>query len=207
VLRRQADSYNDLLKNAKKYNLELPAAMRPVLEEMLRMGLLLDDNGNKLEDLNGFSFAPAIAVWDEFGQTGAAVSQEMKKGFDAVAGSIRDITKASVSAKTGLEDMGKAVPRPGAGSGGASTASTGTPGMAGAQGDPILAGGAAGVAAAVAAMRSGMGMTVVINANGVDSRVDSWRRFMAEGGVAELVDYLRRAGGDREDMKLALGVA
>lgn len=50
------DSAQKFLDNAKKWGLEVPASMRPMLEAMQRAGLLVDENGEKLEDLDDITW-------------------------------------------------------------------------------------------------------------------------------------------------------
>lgn len=54
------DEIQDLLAQAQKTGAELPAALRPYLQEMVNAGLLTDAAGTKLEDLSGFKFDDAL---------------------------------------------------------------------------------------------------------------------------------------------------
>ncbi len=51
---------NEFLHNALKWGLEVPASMRPMLEAMLRAGVLTDENGKKLETLDDVNFGVDI---------------------------------------------------------------------------------------------------------------------------------------------------
>jgi hypothetical protein len=51
------EKLQELVNNAIKYGLELPASMKPILQAMVDAGLLTDDAGNKLEDLSSLTFA------------------------------------------------------------------------------------------------------------------------------------------------------
>jgi hypothetical protein len=55
---------NEYLIQAKRWGLEVPASMKPMLQAMLDAGLLTDENGDKLKDLEGIKFGQTIA--DQF---------------------------------------------------------------------------------------------------------------------------------------------
>lgn len=59
ILTRMSDSVNAYVKNALSMGVEVPEAMRPMLEDMAKQGLLTDAAGNKIDDLStaGISFA------------------------------------------------------------------------------------------------------------------------------------------------------
>ena len=71
VTERMAEEINDYLRIALKTGQEVPASMRPMLEQMVDMGLLTDEAGNKLTDLKGIKFAETLT-----------------QGFDRVANAI-----------------------------------------------------------------------------------------------------------------------
>jgi hypothetical protein len=52
---------NEFLANAKRWGIELPASMRPVLQQFLDAGQLIDDNGVALKSLEGVKFAESLA--------------------------------------------------------------------------------------------------------------------------------------------------
>jgi hypothetical protein len=60
LYKAMAESVNAALERARKMGLSVPEFMRPMLEGMLKMGLLTDEFGNKLETLNGFDFSASI---------------------------------------------------------------------------------------------------------------------------------------------------
>ncbi len=60
VLKKQADAYSELISKSSELNLDLPAALKPTLESLLEMGLLVDAAGDKLKDLSGTHFAPVV---------------------------------------------------------------------------------------------------------------------------------------------------
>lgn len=49
------------LDNARKWGLELPPSMRPVLESLLEQGRLVDENGQKMTSLEGVKFGKTVA--------------------------------------------------------------------------------------------------------------------------------------------------
>lgn len=56
VLKGMSDEVQDLVDDARKFGLEIPENMRPVLQAMVDAGLLIDDAGEKLVDLSEFNF-------------------------------------------------------------------------------------------------------------------------------------------------------
>jgi TP901 family phage tail tape measure protein len=71
VVTRMADKTNEYLHIALKTGTEVPRSMRPMLEKMVEMGLLTDENGEKLEDLERITWA-----------------ETMTQGFDRVVGAV-----------------------------------------------------------------------------------------------------------------------
>jgi hypothetical protein len=51
-----------LIDNAQKFGLEIPAAMRPMLEAMVKAGRLTDESGEALEDLSSFKFSEDLTT-------------------------------------------------------------------------------------------------------------------------------------------------
>jgi len=56
VLKKQAESYSALIAKSAALGTELPVAMKPVLQNLADMGLLVDDNGEKIKDLSRVQF-------------------------------------------------------------------------------------------------------------------------------------------------------
>lgn len=56
VIKRQAASYSELIAKSVEMGLALPEAVKPVLQELMDMGLLLDANGEKITDLSKVTF-------------------------------------------------------------------------------------------------------------------------------------------------------
>lgn len=60
LLKAMAPAINDALDRARRLGLKIPEFMRPMLESMLKMGLLTDEFGKQLDTLNGFEFSDSI---------------------------------------------------------------------------------------------------------------------------------------------------
>lgn len=60
VMDGMKDEIQTLMANAKKFGIALPSFMKPMLDSMAKAGYLLDENGNKLEDLSGYNFTDTI---------------------------------------------------------------------------------------------------------------------------------------------------
>jgi hypothetical protein len=54
------DEIAGLVLDAKKYGVELPENLKPLAEELLRQGKLVDENGVKLDDLGGVKFGAPV---------------------------------------------------------------------------------------------------------------------------------------------------
>lgn len=61
VIDGMGEKANEFLLNAKKWGVELPASMKPLLEKMIEAGRLVDENGNKIETLEGMQFGKTMA--------------------------------------------------------------------------------------------------------------------------------------------------
>jgi polyhydroxyalkanoate synthesis regulator phasin len=60
ILSFMGDDIQKVVKHAMQYGLEVPAAMKPVLQTMVDQGLLTDDNGEKLKDLSKIKFSESM---------------------------------------------------------------------------------------------------------------------------------------------------
>lgn len=72
-----ADAINAYVDRALRMGTEIPIAMKPMLEDMARTGQLVDENGNKIEDLEG---------------SGISFSMTMSQGFQAMIDSVERLT-------------------------------------------------------------------------------------------------------------------
>lgn len=88
VLFGMQDEISKLVQDAKKFGLEIPENMKPWIEELLRAGLLVDENGNALTDLAGLNFGEPILT--EFEKITAAI-EELIKTLDRLAASIGNL--------------------------------------------------------------------------------------------------------------------
>lgn len=63
VTDKMSASINTFFQNAKRTGTEIPEAWRPMLQRMIDMGLLVDENGDKIETLDdaGVSFAKSMS--------------------------------------------------------------------------------------------------------------------------------------------------
>lgn len=61
VLDRMSGSFNELVHQALLLGLELPSALRPILEQLARAGLLTDQFGNKITDVNKLKFSETLS--------------------------------------------------------------------------------------------------------------------------------------------------
>jgi hypothetical protein len=57
VLNGMSDEVQGFVDDALKYGVSIPHALRPLLQQMLDAGLLVDENGDKLTDLSKLTFA------------------------------------------------------------------------------------------------------------------------------------------------------
>jgi hypothetical protein len=76
VIEKMGDSINEFVQSAIRTGSEVPAAMRPMLETMVDMGLLTDASGAKIENLE---------------DSGITFSKTMTQGFDAIVEAINRV--------------------------------------------------------------------------------------------------------------------
>jgi hypothetical protein len=78
VLEKMSGSVNEYVNNALKMGTEVPMAMKPMLEEMIKNGQLLDANGNKFTDLES---------------AGIKFSMTMTEGFKSLVAEVQKLTE------------------------------------------------------------------------------------------------------------------
>lgn len=78
VIRKMADSIQEFVNTAKKTGGEVPEAMRPMLQRMVEMGLLLNENGEAYENLE---------------ETGLTFSMTMSEGFKGVIDKLDELIR------------------------------------------------------------------------------------------------------------------
>jgi hypothetical protein len=79
VLGRMQGSVNAFVQAALKTGTEIPLAMAPMLQRMVELGLLTDENGAIITDLE---------------QTGVRFAETLSQGFDRVIEAVRELTAA-----------------------------------------------------------------------------------------------------------------
>jgi hypothetical protein len=116
VIRQQATSYSQLLATIQATGATAPAAMQPILQSLIDMGLLVDANGKLITDLStvkfeGMAQAGTAALddvnqalieggtkWDEYAKRGGVVgkdlSDQLKRVADSAEGAADDIGRA-----------------------------------------------------------------------------------------------------------------
>ena len=62
VLEGMSDEISDLVQDSLKFGTEIPANMRPLVEQLIESGQLIDENGEKLTSLEGLNFAETLAA-------------------------------------------------------------------------------------------------------------------------------------------------
>lgn len=79
VIGKMSGSINEYVKNALKMGVEVPEAMRPMLQAMVDQGLLTDAAGNKITDLE---------------KSGLSFSMTMSEGFKSLIAEVQKLTDA-----------------------------------------------------------------------------------------------------------------
>ena len=79
ITSRMAESVNAYVKTATKMGVEVPAAMKPMLQAMIDQGLLTDSAGNKIENLE---------------DSGITFAQTMSEGFKSVVDEVKKLAEA-----------------------------------------------------------------------------------------------------------------
>jgi hypothetical protein len=81
VLEKMSTSVNEYVNNALKMGIEVPSAMKPMLEAMVKNGQLVDANGNKIENLEDAGISFAMTMTEGF----QSLITEVKKLTDAIS--------------------------------------------------------------------------------------------------------------------------
>lgn len=77
VAERMSDAVNELLRQYLVLGMEVPLELKPILQKLIDMGLLLDANGDHITDITQIPFA-----------------ESMTAGFDKVVAAIKEMTDA-----------------------------------------------------------------------------------------------------------------
>lgn len=91
------DALQDIVTEALKTGREVPEALRPILQQMIDLGLLVDASGNKLADLNGITFGA-----------------DLVSSIELLIAKLDDLVDALSSVGTAAEDAGRRAAPPGA---------------------------------------------------------------------------------------------
>jgi tetratricopeptide (TPR) repeat protein len=95
ILRRQAGEYSNLVNVALSTNTEIDSSMRPILQKMVDMGILLDENGNAFTSLEDISWATTMSQgFRDVTEAIYSLKDALTKG---VGGAIDDISRRRVT--------------------------------------------------------------------------------------------------------------
>lgn len=104
VLKKQAGSYSALVEKSAELKTEIPESLRPILQSLADMGLLLDSDGAKI-DLAGVQFAGMGAAADAAAKVAAEGAARAAVQMDALKASVAGLTTNELAA---LGDSGQA---------------------------------------------------------------------------------------------------
>lgn len=96
VFEAMSKSVSDAFNKAKKFGISVPEFMRPLLEQMVAAGQLFDENGNKIENLEGIKFTSIESSLDKIRE----VLESIKDLLTNIGG------PASDAARRGLGSLG-----------------------------------------------------------------------------------------------------
>jgi hypothetical protein len=105
VLRGMADELSTLFNDAKATGAELPETLRPWMQRLVDAGLLVDDAGRKLEDLNGVTFeemedralGAVVDILEEIRDLLArGLPAAAREGAEGIAGAFRDLPPVEI---------------------------------------------------------------------------------------------------------------
>lgn len=102
-IKAMSGKLNDFVKESLKFGTEIPGNMKPMFEEMARQGLLLDENGQRMEDLSRLSFGADVkSEWELIGDEIAKLTKEIKDLVDLLAGGLTGAVGAVGDSMAGL---------------------------------------------------------------------------------------------------------
>lgn len=114
VLRGMSDEVQDVVDRALQFGSTVPDEMRPMLEQMIQMGLLTDENGEKLTSLEGSGIRFAASqrsefqtVVDSINELIRVLKEELTGGFKAA---VDDMVDEGNRAEGIFDDLEDAVP-------------------------------------------------------------------------------------------------
>lgn len=88
VLQHMAGSFQELANTALRTGAEIPENLKPALQRLVDLGLLVDGDGKKLTNLGGINF-----------------SEPMSRGFDRVVAAINNLTRALGGAVAQVDEL------------------------------------------------------------------------------------------------------
>lgn len=89
ILEGMSPKINELVNQSVKYGTEIPANMKPWIEDLIRTGKLTDENGTKVTDLSKIKFGEPVAT--EYEKIQGAVKELIAKMGDLIT-KIADMT-------------------------------------------------------------------------------------------------------------------
>jgi hypothetical protein len=101
ILSRQSGQYSELLQQALKTNTEIPISMKQTLEDLMKMGKLVDENGNQFEDLEDVTWAKTMT--QGFGEVTDAIHELTDALLNGVGGAIDNLNKRKVHIQTQID--------------------------------------------------------------------------------------------------------
>lgn len=103
VLGKMSGSINEFVQNSVAMGIAVPAAMRPMIERMIELGLLTDKNGTVIENLeqSGVTFAMSMSegfqkLIDEVKRLTDAIARGLGIALDDIAGKIENMPDINV---------------------------------------------------------------------------------------------------------------
>lgn len=99
VLTGMSDEISALVLEAKKSGTELPAQMKPWVEELKKQGQLVDENGEKITDLAGVKFGEPIKTENDKVRESIG---ELKKTLDEFVEQLKSLPSIAAGAAAGM---------------------------------------------------------------------------------------------------------
>lgn len=110
VLFGMKDQISVLVQDSVKFGTSIPANMQPWIEELMRAGLLTDENGDKITDLTGMKFGEPVAT--EFQKITAKLSELIDQiavlvdRISGIATAVTSIPDRTITISTNYVDAG-----------------------------------------------------------------------------------------------------
>jgi len=78
--------FQDIFLQAKQFGVEIPEALKPYLQQMVNLGDLVDESGQKVKDLNGVAFKPLAEDTEQLAANQAALAKATVETNVAIGG-------------------------------------------------------------------------------------------------------------------------